>query len=267
MVKSALVSKEFLEKPMGRRELLIGGALVTAAAGGALAYLIFEAGKGNKKEMVLPPGTSIDNSYHFLYTNNWADEAVWKRWLIVTGAPEGPNKLSNSEGTTLNELFVRFSSELAVGQVWTGIDLKRNRFYLQEALKRSKDLPVSLLVFSAGALSLIDLPKEFYKKIVSLAIVSSVAGWGCLRGSVAQLTGRVFGMPATDDYLDNVVPFIADLKERGVPISVTLGKKDTILDSDFIASKFQDRLGITAVFEDRGHAPSPERLVQHFLAH
>lgn len=266
MVKSVFMN---LERPIARREFLIGGLVATAAAVGTLVYLRSEAGKGRKKEAVFAPGIYIDTPHHFLYSENWGEETVKKRWLIVTGSPEGPNRLSDAEETTLGELFEKASPDLAVGQVWTGFDLgpslKNNRFYLREGLARAGGSKINLIVFSAGALSLFDLPEELREKVSAITFVSPEVGRDSAKGKLSQAMAQGLGAVSTEQYFDNVSSFIVDLRNRNLPVRVVLGQKDDIIDTQFVASQFKKRFGIEAEWVDRGHAPSPSEVIQLFM--
>ncbi len=220
---------------------------------------------------LLPSNADLDAANHFFASANYRSEETTRTLLIVTGIPEGPNRLANSTGATLDEFFRQQDRETACGQVyaptpsgsWAGY-----RRYLEHALLASH-APVDLVVYSAGAMGLMDLPRESWRRIRSLTFASPMLGGNVLpKGFRAAVAGILF--PSTDRYMRAVDGLLDFLLAEGAPVRVSLGGRDTVLDNARIIARFKmydpgsTRIRLETV--DRPHGMTALDVQQLFLS-
>lgn len=184
--------------------------------------------------------------------------------IIVTGYPEGPNQLAQSSRTSLDFLFDKANKETAVAQVYLGPDprqIKALPDYLKNALDKGNQ--VTLIVFSAGALSLERLPAEYFPKISSLVLISPVVGNESLRSNLSRyITTLAKILPGKDDYLKSLTPLFKKLQEENRPIKVVLGEKDQFIKSESVRQSFFEKFpDLSVAVKPRGHTPSPEEIL------
>lgn len=214
-----------------------------------------------------------DGKKHFLPSENFGKTP--KAVILVTGYPEGPNELAKSSKATLDAFFEKADEETAIAQVYTGnvfrpSDLSRLPEYLQYALDKAGNSRINLIVFSAGALSLMNLPEEYWQRIDSLTLISPLVGKGGIRDDnitsnfyrfAVFLTNPVTKIPTTDEYLKSIAPLVNNLREQGKPVEVILGEKDELINSRFVQKLFQEKFpGISIAIKPRGHAPSVDEI-------
>lgn len=237
---------------------LLGRAIAGIAVAGLLAAL---ADCGTTP---LPPGTSLDAKYHLLASSNFRAEGVQRTRLIVTGMPEGANKISDSANAYLDDFFRQQNAETAYGQIYAPFVLgnwSRYRDYLEHALE-SAGRPVDLLVYSAGAFSLLGLPEKYWGAIRSLTFASPLVGRDALtkgQGGAQRIMAALIGsrLPTADAYISSIDGLLERLLADGVSVKVSLGSLDTLLDNRVIADAFQrynsERTRIPVETVDRPH--------------
>jgi hypothetical protein len=187
----------------------------------------------------LPLNADIDTGNHLLASTNYRSEETTRTLLIVTGIPEGPGRIADSMGSTLEDFFSQPDRQTACGQIyaptpagsWAGY-----RRYLEHALLASH-APVDLVVYSAGAMGLMDLPREAWTRIRSLTFASPMLGANVLpKGFGAVIAAILF--PSTDRYMRSIAGLLDYLLAEGAPVNVSLGGRDTVLDNAQIAARF-----------------------------
>jgi hypothetical protein len=121
---------------------------------------------------------------------------------------------------------------------------------------------VDLLVYSAGAISLMGLSKEFWGDIRSLTFVSPLVGREAFSpGSdpVKKMMAVLLGsrLPPADKYMSSIDELLEHLMAAGVTVRVNLGSGDTLLDNTVIADRFSrynaERTRIPVEIADRPH--------------
>jgi hypothetical protein len=212
----------------------------------------------------LPPRTVLDSRNHLLASSNFQSEEVKRTRVIVTGMPEGPNKVSDSTNSYLDDFFAEQNQETACGQIYAPNLLgnwARYRDYLEHTLGHARG-PVDLLVYSAGAISLMGLSKEFWGDIRSLTFVSPLVGREAFSpGSdpVKKMMAVLLGsrLPPADKYMSSIDELLEHLMAAGVTVRVNLGSGDTLLDNTVIADRFSRynaaRTRIPIEIADRPH--------------
>lgn len=220
-----------------------------------------------ERETQLPPGTRHDKTHHLLCSENFGKTP--KAVILFTGFPEGPNELAHSNNSNLFELFKKADEETVVAQVYIGPDwrdlIKRRslRHNLRFALEQAGDSEIKLVVFSAGALSLEEeLPEEHRRKIVSLTLISPLAGTVSVRGRLAK-KATLLVFPSPEKYQDAISPLANRLLVEGKPFELILGKGDAFVDSEAVARSFEKRFPKMKITElERSHAPTPQEIIE-----
>lgn len=218
-----------------------------------------------KDEKSLQSETFWDKKNHLLASKNFGHAAT--SIVIVTGFPEGPNQLAQSEGTKLDTFFAQASPERAIAQVYLGSnlrDIQRLSLYLDQVLARAGNSAVKLMVFSAGAQSLVNLPKENYPKIASLTIFSPLIGGESLGPKIPRIfrlaAAFLLRIPKTSEYLETIASLIKALDHK--PVEVVLGESDQFINSRWVKEAFGQRFPqIPITLLSRGHPPTPEELL------
>ena len=144
-------------------------------------------------------------------------------------------------------------------------DIKNNRIYLEKAIKQANG-KVGIIVFSSGAESLYKFNPKLFEFISFLKIISPMFSTDVLNMRLPDIGTRairnIAGITTTEEYILSVKGLIDYLNSQGIPVSLSLGTRDKILNSLKIASIFHDQLGITAELQDRGHAPTPQQIIR-----
>lgn len=213
-----------------------------------------------------------DGKNHLLSSENFGKTP--KAVILVTGYPEGPNELAKSSKATLDAFFEKANEKTSMAQVYTGSlfpgPIRDLPEHLKHALDKAGDSTrIELVVYSAGAMSLIGLPEEYFDRIDSLTFISPLVGQESIREDSSYRHARFLmrpfaGIPNIDSYRKSITPLIKNLQERGRPINVILGEKDGLINNESVQKLFQDKfpdVPITITINPRGHAATVEEVL------
>ena len=269
---------------ISRRQFLRGAGAAVATALLAAAGSSPPVPPQEPAERVLPLNTKLDKDHNLLYSANIDDlnNQIETIRMVVTGFPEEANELAQSKGNYLDAFFASCDEKTACMQVYTGNVVKREEQGIgietvnvyqkvQENLKHAldkADKPVDLVVYSFGALSLIDLPDEYLNKIRSLRFISPFVGTDVINTShpiLNKILGVISGLPSTSDYFGKVKPLVEQLLQAGKSVSVDLGSRDELIKTEDVQKAFTDTsLQVTVDVKDREHGISANDLVGYF---
>lgn len=246
-------------KRITRREFITGISIAAIALVG-LTYLKLQKHTSSKEHTC--QNTRLDTLHNSLFTPEYANENnTQPHRLLVTGYPEEAGMIvSSNPKQTLDDYFLVSNEQRA--QVALGANpfklKERAQNNLQYALEISSQ-PVDLIVYSAGALSLMNLPEQYWEKIKSITFVSPMIGSDVIQDGVFKYLATVLGIPDSQTYLQNISPVLRHLQNLKKPLSLFVGAEDEILNSTQIVQSFQ---GPSPTYTDpkRHHAISAQEI-------
>lgn len=205
-----------------------------------------------RKHLPLPPGTVYQRNHHLLATRNFTEPTGFETScrIIQTGWPESKNQLTAAPEAL--DLFFKVHSLTAYAQVnlgpsFTPKQWQRNLAYALQTAPTKTDV----MVYSAGAQALANLPPDAVAKIRKLIIVAPFTGQDVLKGTAVKIASSLFGIyRRTEDY----IKAITDLANKVgyANITIFLREDDEHLDAAKIKTKFYKLLPHIKIVNDPG---------------